>query len=141
MDVSLDEHRLGGLRWIVVRGPDRAAFRALGEHMRAEMAALIQTWDLVDKLRRHVSGPPGRERMASVRQASERDFPEAWAELTAFAEGAGVPFGDLSLGDPSVTLCTIVADLTAGEAVLAARGEPPATISLRDLAEGRPALS
>jgi hypothetical protein len=25
MDVSLDEHELGGLRWIVVRGPDRAA--------------------------------------------------------------------------------------------------------------------
>jgi hypothetical protein len=97
MDVSLDEHELGGLRWIVVRGPDRAAFRALGEHMRAETAALIQTWGLVDKLRRHVSGPPGRERRASVRQASERDFPAAWAELAAFAEGSGVPFDDLAL--------------------------------------------
>lgn len=97
MSVSLDEHRLGGLRWIVVRGPDRAAFRALGEHMRAEMAALTQTWGLVGKLRRHVSGPPGRERLVSVRRASERDFPAAWAELAAFAEGSGMPFDDLAL--------------------------------------------
>ena len=29
-------------------------------------------------------------------------------------------------------------DLTAGEAVIAARGEPPVTISLADLAEGNP---
>lgn len=97
MNVSLDEHRLGGLRWIVVRGPDRAAFRALGKHMRDEMAALIETWGLVGTLRRHVSSPPGRERLASVRQASERDYPEAWAELAAFAEGAGVSFDDLAL--------------------------------------------
>lgn len=97
MNVSLDEHRLGGLRWIVVRGPDRAAFRALGEHMRAEMAALIETWGLVGKLRRHVSGPPGRERLDSVWRASERDFPEARAELAALAEGSGVPFDDLAL--------------------------------------------
>jgi Acyl-coenzyme A:6-aminopenicillanic acid acyl-transferase len=97
MNVSLDEHRLGGLRWIVLRGPDREAFRALGEHMRDEMAALAQTWGLVGRLRQHVSGPPGRERLASVRQASERYFPEAWAELAAFAEGCAVPFDDLSL--------------------------------------------
>jgi hypothetical protein len=97
MNVSLDEHRLGGLRWIVLRGPDREAFRALGEHKREEMAALAETWGLVGKLRQHVSGPPGRERLASVRQASERYFPEAWAELAAFAEGSAVPFDDLSL--------------------------------------------
>jgi hypothetical protein len=97
MGVSLDEHKLGGVRWIVLRGPDREAFRALGEHMRQEMAALAKTWGLVAKLREHVSGPPGRERLASVRQASERNFPEAWAELAAFAEGCAVPFDDLAL--------------------------------------------
>jgi hypothetical protein len=32
----------------------------------------------------------------------------------------------------------LVADLTAGEAVIAARGEPPVAISLADLAEGNP---
>jgi hypothetical protein len=36
------------------------------------------------------------------------------------------------------TLCTLVADLTAGQAILAARDETPAAISLRDLAEGDP---
>ena len=97
MNVSLDEHRLGGLRWIVLRGPDREAFRALGEHMRDEMAALTRTWGLVARLREHVSGPPGSDRLASVRRASAHDFPEAWAELTAFAEGCAVPFEDLAL--------------------------------------------
>jgi hypothetical protein len=52
MNVSLDEHRLGGLRWIVVRGPDRAAFLALGEHMRDEMAVLTKNWGLIARLRR-----------------------------------------------------------------------------------------
>jgi hypothetical protein len=37
-----------------------------------------------------------------------------------------------------VTLCTLVADLTAGEAVIAARGEPPVAIPLADLAGGNP---
>jgi hypothetical protein len=40
MSVSLPEHRLGGLRWIVLNGPDREAFGALGEHVRGELAAL-----------------------------------------------------------------------------------------------------
>jgi Acyl-coenzyme A:6-aminopenicillanic acid acyl-transferase len=97
VSVSLDEHRLGGLRWIVVRGPDREAFRALGEHMRDEMAALTRTWGLVGRLREHISRSPASDRFASVRQASAARFPEAWAELAAFAEGCAVPFEDLAL--------------------------------------------
>jgi len=97
MSVSLDEHRLGGLRWIVVRGPDREAFRALGERMRAEMTALVKTWGLVGRLREHVSRLPASDRFTSVRQASSTRFPEAWAELAAFAEGCAVPFDDLAL--------------------------------------------
>ncbi len=162
MNVSLDEHRLGGLRWIVVRGPDRAAFQALGEHMRDEMAALTKNWPLVARLREHVAEPPGRDRLDSVRRASALHHPEAWAELAAFAEGSAVPFDDLALlnfrgdlgpvtggigcsnlawrrerslighnedgaplphgvrADPrpgynATTLCTFVADLTAGQ--------------------------
>ena len=97
MNVSLDEHRLGGLRWIVLRGPDREAFRALGEHTHDEIAALTATWPLLSRLREHVSSPPGSDRLATVRQASSLGFPEVWAELAAFAEGAAVPFEDLTL--------------------------------------------
>ena len=97
MNVSLDEHRLGGLRWIVLRGPDRAAFRALGEHTHDEIAALTATWPLLGRLREHVSSPPGSDRLATVRQASSLGFPEVWAELAAFAEGTALPFEDLML--------------------------------------------
>ena len=97
MNVSLDEHRLGGLRWIVLRGPDRAAFQALGEHTRDQMAALTGNWGLIARLRRHVSEPPGRDRLARVRRANERHHPETWAELAAFAEGCAIPLDDLAL--------------------------------------------
>jgi hypothetical protein len=97
MSVSIDEHRLGGLRWIVVNGPDREAFRALGEHVRAGLAALTETWPVLPRLRQHVSGPPGRDRLAAVRQATAAECGEEWAELAAFAEGATAPFDDLAL--------------------------------------------
>jgi hypothetical protein len=97
MNLTLDEHRLGGLRWIVVRGPDREAFRALGKHMRQEIAALTATWPLLPRLRDHVSRPPGSERLGAVCHESAVHFPEVWAELAALAEGAAVPFDDLAL--------------------------------------------
>ncbi len=97
MNVSLDEHRLGKLRWIALRGPDRNAFRALGEHMRDEIADLIRAWPLLPRLRGHISSPPGSSRLHAVRQVSAQRFPEVWAELAAFAEGAGVPVDDLAL--------------------------------------------
>ena len=97
MSVSLHEHRLGSLRWIVLSGPDREAFGALGEHVRAELAALAEAWPALPRLRRHVSGSPGRDRLAAVRRATEEAFPAEWAELAAFAAGAAVPFDDLAL--------------------------------------------
>ncbi len=97
MNVCLDEHRLGALRWIVLRGPDREAFRALGEHTRAQISALAEVWPLLPRLRAHVCGPPGRDRLAVVRQASAERFPEVWVELAALAEGAAVPLDDLAL--------------------------------------------
>ena len=97
MSVSLAEYRLGSLRWIVLTGPDREAFGALGEHVREELAALAEAWPVLPRLRRHVSGPPGRDLLAAVRQATAESFPAEWAELAAFADGAGVPFDDLAL--------------------------------------------
>ena len=97
MSVSLAEHRLGGLRWIVLNGPDREAFGALGEHVRGELAALAEAWPALPRLRHHVSGSPGRELLAAVRRATAESFPAEWAELAAFAAGARVQFDDLVL--------------------------------------------
>jgi hypothetical protein len=69
----------------------------------------------------------------------EKDPDPAWF-LHILAE-APRPDGvrcDQGPGDPAITLCTFIADLTAGEAVIAARDEQPVTIPLPDLAEGHP---
>jgi hypothetical protein len=97
MNVSLDEYRLGGLRWIVLTGPERDAFRALGEHVRPELAEFTKAWPVLPRLRGHVAGPPGRDRLAAVRQASAERSAESWAELAAFAEGADAALDDLAL--------------------------------------------
>lgn len=97
MSVSLEEHRLGGLRWIVLAGPEREAFGALGEHVRNELAMPDETWPMLPRLRRHVSTAPGRDYLASVRRATAERHGAEWAELAAFAAGAAVPFGDLAL--------------------------------------------
>jgi hypothetical protein len=97
MSVSLAEHRLGGLRWIVLAGPEREAFQALGEHVRNELAPPDQAWPMLPRLRQHVSTPPGRDHLASVRRATAERHGQEWAELAAFAAGAAVPFEDLAL--------------------------------------------
>ena len=97
MTVTLDEQRLGALRWIVLSGPGTEAFRTLGSHTRAEIRAVVGEWDYLALLRRHVARPPGSERLAAVSRASEAAFPDVWAELAALADGAGVPLDDLAL--------------------------------------------
>ena len=97
MSVTLEEHRLGGLRWIVLNGPDREAFGTLGEHVRAELAGPDETWPMLPRLRRYVATPPGRDHLASVRRATTEQYGEEWAELAAFAAGATLPFEDLAL--------------------------------------------
>jgi hypothetical protein len=86
MSVSLHEHRLGRLRWIVVHGPDREAFRALGEHVRG---ALTEAWPVLPRLRRHVSGPPGSDHLAAVRQATAVSCGEEWAAGRVRRRGRG----------------------------------------------------
>jgi hypothetical protein len=97
MSVSLKEHQLGGLRWMVLAGPEREAFGALGEHVRNELAAEEEPWPMLAGLRQHVSTAPGRDHLASVRRATAEQCSEEWAELAAFAAGAAVPFEDLAL--------------------------------------------
>lgn len=97
MAVELAEQRLGDVRWIVLRGPAQEAFGSLGEHMRTEISEVVTGWEPLDKLRSHVTEPAGGGRLAAVRQASEADFPDVWAELAALAGGANVPLADLAL--------------------------------------------
>src|SRR3954465_14799936 len=89
MSVSLAEHRLGSLRWVGLRGPGREAFGALGEHVRGELAALAEAWPALSRLRRHVTGPPRGDPRRAAPGATAESFPAEWAELTAFAAGAG----------------------------------------------------
>jgi hypothetical protein len=97
MNVSIAEHRLGNLRWIVLTGPELDGFRALGEHVRPELTELTKAWPALPRLRQHVSGPPGSDRLAAVSRASAERSAVAWAELVVFAQGAGVSHHDLAL--------------------------------------------
>ena len=112
MGVSLAEYRLGGLRWIVLNGPDREAFGALGEHVREErprrrsLAGAARAAPSCLRPARPRSAAraapsclrPARPRLlAAVRRVTAESFPAEWAELAAFAAGAGVPFDDLAL--------------------------------------------
>jgi hypothetical protein len=71
----------------------------------------------------------------------EQDPDPAWF-LSILADA---PLPDGVRADPApghgynaTTLCTFIADLTAGQAVIAARDDQPVTIPLPDLAEGNP---
>jgi len=80
-----------------------------------------------------------RGQLLSVLGVPEQDPDPSW--FLRILAGAPLPDGvrrDNGPGDPSVTLCTFVADLTAGQAVIAAQGEQPVTIPLPDLAAGQP---
>jgi hypothetical protein len=77
--------------------------------------------------------------MLSALPVPEQDPGPSWF-LSVLAD-APLPHGVRADPRPehnATTLCTFIADLTAGQAVIANRGEPPVTIPLRDLAEGRP---
>ena len=84
MSVSLHEHRLGGLRWIVLTGPDREAFGALGEHVRGELAAPAEAWPALPRLRRHVSDPPLRRPFPPSGPTWPRSRPEPGCRSTTW---------------------------------------------------------
>ena len=105
MSVSLAEHRLGGLRWIVLTGPDREAFGALGEHVRAELAALAEAWPVLPRLapsrgpaRRAVTwsgrGPPGTPTTAATFSGAEPEADGTSAARGETLDALGVPAED-----------------------------------------------
>jgi hypothetical protein len=137
MGVSLEEQSLGGLRWLVLRGPAEPAFASLGSHLRAEIGDVVGNWPGMARLRSHAASPPGSELLAVVRQASAARFPGIWSELAAMADGAEVALDDLALlnfrGDLG-TVRTGAADDHSGCSDLAWRGRQSFLAHNEDLA-------
>ncbi|QFQ95488.1 hypothetical protein F9278_04010 [Streptomyces phaeolivaceus] len=99
MSVVVREQRLAGLRWLVVSGPRREAFRALGESARADIGVVRETMPEREALRRRVRTEEGAALLDRVLRATRERHPWELAELEALAEGAGVPFDDLLLAN------------------------------------------
>jgi hypothetical protein len=87
---------------------------------------------------------PGGTSLARGEILQALDVPAEEPDAAWFARilaGAAPPDGvraDPSPPRPGVTLCTFIANLTTGDAVLLGRGTAAVTIPLADLAEGRP---
>ncbi|MQA25298.1 MAG: hypothetical protein GEU94_07475 [Micromonosporaceae bacterium] len=117
---------LGDMPWLVLRGERLAVFRALGEHARADIRAVIGGMPELTGLRRRAASPAGAETLRTIAAASRQRHPREWAELAAIADGAGVALDDLlllnlrgDLGDGDGTGCTDLAYVHPQRAVLA----------------------
>jgi hypothetical protein len=123
--VEIAEQRLGGVPWLIVRGPRREAFVALGAHTAVDVKAVLDELPDLASLR----GAELADRFAAVRDASREHHPAAWSDLEALAEGANVDFDDLLLlnlrGDLGVRAGAGCSDLawTDGSAAFMAHNE------------------
>jgi hypothetical protein len=96
MVATVVEHRIGDVRWTVVRGPREAAFRALGEYAASDIRTVLAglpEWPVTARMRR------SPVLFRAIESASQVEHPDAYAELAAMAAGAGVPFDDLLLAN------------------------------------------
>lgn len=87
MATQVTEGELAGLRWLGVRGERHAAFRALGDATRDDVAAVLDEVVERDGIRRRVEEAP--EIAERVRKATRARHPTQIAEAVALAEGAG----------------------------------------------------
>ncbi|SFW44528.1 C45 family autoproteolytic acyltransferase/hydolase [Amycolatopsis australiensis] len=96
MVATVAEHRIGDVCWTIVRGPREAAFRELGAYAAADIRTVLAglpSWPVTARARR------SPVLFRAIESASQVEHPDAYAELTALAEGAGVPFDDLLLAN------------------------------------------
>ncbi|WIV58608.1 C45 family autoproteolytic acyltransferase/hydolase [Amycolatopsis nalaikhensis] len=96
MVATLGEHRVGDVRWTIVRGPREAAFRELGAYAAEDIRTVVDglpSWPVTARARR------SPVLFRAIQSASQVEHPDAYAELTALAAGAGVPFDDLLLAN------------------------------------------
>ncbi|MFJ1761969.1 C45 family autoproteolytic acyltransferase/hydrolase [Amycolatopsis sp. NPDC088138] len=96
MVATVVEHRIGDVRWTVVRGPREAAFRELGAYAADDIRTVLDglsSWPVTERARR------SPVLFRAIESASQVEHPDAYAELAAMAAGAGVPFDDLLLAN------------------------------------------
>jgi hypothetical protein len=154
MGTMIVEKALGGVRWLVARGPADRLFRALGEHAGAEIRGLLDELPERSTLERYAASPAGAARLAAVADASRSQCPAEWAELADLAAGAEVDLatlmllnlrGDLGVESSGIACSdlgwsrgrTVVAHNEDGDRALLGRsalltlapeGEPPVTV-------------
>ena len=68
--------------------------------------------------------------------SAQEPSPEAFLDILTSTAPRGV-YRSAEDGDPLMTLCSAVVDLTSGEVMLAPRGENRVRLPLADLAAGR----
>ena len=99
MTVSVTEHAVAGLRWVVVAGPRLAVFRMLGELARDEVNEVVENMPERRALECFVATSQGRAVLDRVVAETARAQPAEYAELAALAAGAGVDFDTLLLAN------------------------------------------
>lgn len=99
MSTTIREQSIAGIPWLVVKGERASAFRALGAHAAASIAAVQGSLPERAGLRRFGETSHGRAALRSVTDATALDQPDALADLRAMAEGAGQDFDDLLIAN------------------------------------------
>lgn len=114
MATQVTEGELAGLRWLGVRGDRHAAFRALGDAARDDIAAGLRSVLDGDGVRKRAAEAP--ELVNRVRKATRARHPTQIAEAVALAEGADADIDDLlianlrgDLGTPDSAGCSDLA--------------------------------
>jgi Acyl-coenzyme A:6-aminopenicillanic acid acyl-transferase len=130
MSAGLAEQRLGDIRWLVITGERRAAFRALGAQMRAEIGEVICELPEQTRLKAEIASDARMaQRFRAVTGASAQRHPAAYTELVCLAQGAGADVDDLlrltlrgDLGTARATGCSDIA-ITGGDTLIWAHNE------------------
>ncbi|MGB8880879.1 MAG: C45 family peptidase [Solirubrobacteraceae bacterium] len=112
-EIATTRSQLGGLRYLVLRGSRRAAFRALGEQAAADIREAIRGLPKMRALRRYASSLHGAKHIEAVKAATVHAHPDAVEDVSQMAAGAKVSADDLfllnlrgDLGDLDADGCT-----------------------------------